>query len=106
MMALQCCVDHLEVLDRKRCRREGRDWRREAVVGRTATGGKRVCDYVGKSLLPEQARTRTHRAISSLRKNACAILVMQVNIPEVAAEVNQFRLKEAPESVHKIEHMN
>lgn len=59
------------------------------VVGPTATRGKGVCDYGGKSLLPEQARTRTHRAISSLRKNACAILVVQVNIPEDAADVKE-----------------
>lgn len=58
-----------------------------AAVGRTATKGKGVCDYVGKSLLTEQARTRTHHAISSLRKNACAIPVVQVNIPEDAADL-------------------
>lgn len=60
-----------------------------AAVGRTATKGKGVCDYVGRSLLPEQARTRTHHAISSLRKNACAILVVQVNIPEDAADLKE-----------------
>lgn len=73
----------------------GRDWLREVVVvvvvavGRTATKGKGVCDYVGKSLLPVQACTRTHHAISSLRKNACAILVVQVNIPEDAADLKE-----------------
>lgn len=81
MMALHYCADHLGDPDRKRWKREGLAERGGGggAVGRTATRGKGVCDYVGKSLLPEQARTRTHHAIYSPRKNACAI-VAQVNI--------------------------
>lgn len=70
------------------CRSSWRSGQKEAQEGGTGCERwKGVCDYVGKSLLPEQARTRTHHAISSLRKNACAIVAAQVNTAEEAARL-------------------